>query len=80
VQASTLVMRFALGVGVGVGVGLGEEVDEVLDDPHALTRRPAAIATVAADRMRSLPAKLTFRVSQGTDGLSSGSSRMALRR
>jgi hypothetical protein len=42
-HASTLVISVAFGL--GVGEGLAEEFDEVdddgLDDPHALTTRPA---------------------------------------
>jgi hypothetical protein len=47
VHASAFAISVALGLGVGEGLGDGvEEVEDVLDDPHAPTTRPA-IATRA---------------------------------
>jgi hypothetical protein len=55
-HASTLAISVA--VGVGVGEGLGEEVEDEdeLDDPHALTRRPATATRAITARAETASA------------------------
>ena len=79
VQASTLVISFALGAGEGVT----EAFEDELDDPQALARRPQ-VATTASKPLGELvlvtaPVKVILGpvVSQAGNCMSSGSGRAA---
>jgi hypothetical protein len=54
-HASTFEISVALGLGVGEGLGEGdEEVEDVLEEPHALTNRPATATRAISPLVETL--------------------------